>query len=199
MTLETSLSFLEVTDESQLVKIVDLADGKMAYSPFMGFEKPDAIADLVQEHGGHELADAFAALRGEQGVPVSMAGPIIKGAVVNGLLMAPSVQLPDGEQESFAALPYSVDRTLLRERKPILDKALAVIACLKCGEYFGGATSLERAQLVRVVNKLLDPNRGSLPPHSFSSPAVRPSAQDGHDSLRPGPEAWRDLGGTRAH
>lgn len=157
---------LEVTDESHLVKIIELPDGKMAYSPFMGFEKPDAIADLVQEHGTHELADAFATIRGEQGMPVSKAGPVIASAVDNGLILAPSIQTPDGTQEAFAALPYSVDRTLLRERKPILDKALAVIACLKCGEYYGGATSLERAQLVRVINKLLDPNRGFLPPHS---------------------------------
>lgn len=63
-------------------------------------------------------------------------------------------------------LPYSVDRELLRARKPVLDKALSVIACLKCGEYYGGATSLTRAQLVLVINKWLDPDRGFLPPHS---------------------------------
>lgn len=56
---------LEVGRESHLVKIIDLSDGKMAYSPFMGFEKPDAISDLVIQYGGHEIADAFQTLRGE--------------------------------------------------------------------------------------------------------------------------------------
>ncbi|MEZ3157849.1 hypothetical protein AB1K56_13060 [Microbacterium sp. BWR-S6Y] len=157
---------LDVATESNLARLVDMKDGRMAISPFMGFEHPDALADLVSEHGGHELADAFATLRGEQGIPLSRAGDVIGQAVAGGLLMAPSVDTPGGVAESFPVLPYSVDPGLLRERKPVLEKALAVIASLKCGEYYGGATSLDRAQLVRVINKWLDPNRGSLPPHS---------------------------------
>ncbi len=157
---------LDVSLESHLVKIIDLSDGKMAYSPFMGFEKPDAITDLVIEYGGHEIADAFHTLRGEQGMPLAHAGPVISNAVQHGLIMAPSVATPGGAPEAFPVLPYSVDRELLRARKPVLDKALGVIACLKCGEYYGGATSLTRAQLVLVINKWLDPDRGSLPPHS---------------------------------
>lgn len=157
---------LDVSTESSLVKIVDLTDGRMAYSPFMGFEKPDLVSSLVNEFGGSEIADAFQALRGEQGMPLEQAGPVIADAVHRGLVMAPSVATPSGQPEAFPVLPYSVDRELLRARKPVLDKALSVIACLKCGEYFGGATSLSRAQLVLVINKWLDPDRGFLPPHS---------------------------------
>jgi hypothetical protein len=100
----------------------------MAYSPFMGFEHPDALAELVTEHGGYELADALAILRGEQGMPLSRAGDVIAQAVAGGLLMAPSVDTPGGGSESFPVLPYSVDPGLLRERKPVLEKALAVIS-----------------------------------------------------------------------
>ncbi|WP_454113687.1 hypothetical protein [Microbacterium maritypicum] len=157
---------LDVTTESSLVQIIDFPDGRMAYSPFMGFEKPDAISDLAIEYGGHEIADAFLTLRGEQGMPLARAGRVLTDAVARGIVMAPSVPTPSGSLESFPVLPYSVDREFLRGRKPVLDKALSVIACLKCGEYYGGRTSLARDQLVRVINKWLDPDRGSLPPHS---------------------------------
>ena len=72
--------------------------------------------------------------------------------------MAPAVERPDGLLQPFGALPYSVDRDLLKGRKPILDKALAVLACLRCGQHFGGATNLPAASLVMVIDKLLDPD-----------------------------------------
>lgn len=157
---------LDVTTASQLVKIMPTSDGNLAYSPFLGFENPGLIGGLAEQHGSHLLADALAALRGEQGMPLSMASPVIGDAVSRGLILAPSVLLNTGEIESFAALPYSLDAEILRDRKPVLDKALAVIACLRCGQHFGGATDLSAGALVRVIDVFLDPSRGVLRPHS---------------------------------
>jgi hypothetical protein len=158
---------LPVAEGAQLAKRITLIDGEVMYSPFFGFENPEVIATLVTEYGSPELAAAFAVVRGEQGVPVSDSShPLLIDAVNRGLLMAPSVLRSDGQLQAFAALPYSLDHELLRSRKPILDKALAVVACLRCGQYYGGATSLPRHSLVSVVDKLLDPNRGFLLPHS---------------------------------
>ena len=157
---------LPVAESAQLVKRISLIDGEVVYSPFFGFEKPDVVASLVAEHGSGELAVAIAAVRGEQGMPVNDSShPLLVDAVNRGLLMAPAVQRPDGELQPFAALPYSLDRELLRSRKPILDRALAVLACLRCGQYFGGETNLDARRLVDVIDKLLDPNRGFLMPH----------------------------------
>jgi hypothetical protein len=74
------------------------------------------------------------------------------------------VRTPKGHDQPFATLPYVPDERLLTVRKPILDKALAVVACVRCGEHFGGATSTRAPEL--VLNALLDPNRGyKLRPH----------------------------------
>ncbi|MFF7535130.1 hypothetical protein ACFZB2_39570 [Streptomyces bobili] len=91
--------------------------------------------------------------------------PLLQDAIARGLLLAPAVQRPGGTLQPFAALPYVLDRDLLRGRKPVLDKALAVLACLRCGQHFGGYTSLPGHALVDVIDKLLDPNRGFLRPH----------------------------------
>ncbi|UXY33166.1 hypothetical protein [Streptomyces sp. HUAS TT20] len=156
---------LVVGESAELVKRIQLPDGDVLYSPFFGFENPQVIADLVREHGSDQLAEAFAAVRGEQGLPVSDAQPLLQDAIRRGLLLAPAVELPEGGLQPFAALPYSLDRELLHGRKPVLEKALAVVACLRCGQHFGGATSLSPAALVDVIDKLLDPARGFLMPH----------------------------------
>jgi hypothetical protein len=156
---------LDVGRSAQLVKTVKLIDGEVAYSPFFGFEHPHLIGDLVHEYGPEELAQAFARVRGEQGLPVTDAQPLLQDAIARGFLMAPAVRLPSGVAQPFAALPYTLDPSLLHGRKPILEKALAVLACLRCGQHFGGATSLPANALVDVIDKLLDPNRGFLMPH----------------------------------
>lgn len=166
-------NLLEVGRRAELVKTIPLLDGDVVYSPFFGFENPDLVGDLVRDHGPEQLAVAFAALRGEQGMPVTAAEPLLQDAIARGLLLAPAVELPDGMVQPFAALPYTLDRELLRGRKPVLEKALAVLACLRCGQHFGGATSLPADALVNVIDKLLDPNRGFLLPHSSHSRQYR--------------------------
>lgn len=158
---------LDVGRKAGLVQVLRTIDGDIAYSPFFGFENPDVFADLVREHGTDRLADEFEALRGHQGLPVAPdTHPLLMDAVARGLVMAPSVELPDGRRQPFAALPYVPDRSLLTARKPVLDKALAVLACLRCAQHDGGHTTLTESALLSVIDKLLDPNRGFLAPYS---------------------------------
>lgn len=158
---------VQVATDSGLMQRVHVIDGDIAYSPFFGFENPGLLSTLVNEHGGEQLALEFAAVKARQGLAIDAERfPLLTAAVANGLVMAPSVLTPDGAQQPFAALPYVADRQLLTARKPILDKALAVVACLRCAESFGGHSSLNAAGLINVIDKLLDPNRGFLKPHS---------------------------------
>lgn len=158
-------NLIDIGSSADLIKRVPLIDGDVLFSPFFTFENPELMGQLVQDYGSAQLADAFAMVRGEQGTPVDGAKPILMDAVAQGLLMAPSVEIPGGVTMPFATLPYTLDRQMLQRRKPVLEKALAVIACLRCGQYYGGATHLTAASLVRVIDKLLDPFRGYLEPH----------------------------------
>lgn len=159
-------TLLEVSTQSELVQVVKLGKDEILYSPFLGFEKPALISDVIRDHGSAELADALEAVRAQQGTPVSLAGAVIQDAVSRGMLMAPSVIVPGGKTEAFATLPYAIDHDLLRNRKAVLEKALAVIACLRTGQYFGGYSNLSPATLVNAIDKLL--RVGSLNPHSSS-------------------------------
>lgn len=157
----------EVAEGAGLMQTLRTIDGDIAYSPFFGFENPQVLSDLVATHGGDQLITEFAAVRAAQGLAIRPdTFPLLTQAVAGGLLLAPTVKLPDGTMQAFAALPYVADRHLLTACKPVLDKALAVLACLRCAESFGGYSNLEPAGLINVIDKLLDPNRGFLNPNS---------------------------------
>ena len=149
---------LELGKASELVQSVALIDGEVLYSPFFGFENPEMLAGLMEQHGSGRFAEELLAVRSHQGLPLDPAAhPALADAVARGLITAPSVQTPGGVLQPFATVPYVPDQQLLVARKPVLEKALAVVACVRCGEHFGGATSTRAP--VRVLNALLDPNR----------------------------------------
>ncbi|MDV8025340.1 hypothetical protein [Rhodococcus sp. IEGM 1330] len=158
---------LKVGTDAGLVQTIRSIDGDIAYSPFFGFENPALLEELVQNHGSGRLAEEFAAIRGQQGLPINSATyPLLTDAVARGLVMAPTVTLPNGADQQFAALPYVPDTRLLTSRKPIVEKALAILACLRCAQHYGGYSSLSASGLINVIGKLLDPNRGFLYPNS---------------------------------
>jgi hypothetical protein len=157
---------LEVGKESELVKGVALVDGEVLYSPFFGFENPALLASLLETHGSGRFAEELQTVRAHQGLPLDpKTHPALADAVARGFIMAPSVTTPTGDDQPFATVPYVPDQTLLTVRKPVLDKALAVLACVRCGQYFGGATSTRSP--AAVLTALLNPSHGyRLGPHS---------------------------------
>lgn len=155
---------------SGLLRTVSTIDGEVAYSPFTGFEHPDVLDGLLATHGPERMLEEFEALKNNQGLVVDASQyPLIADAVARGLLLAPTVELPDSTEQAFATLPYSLDRELLIGRKPVLDKALAVIACVRCAEQFGGYSNAKAG--VHLINTLL--REGSLNPHSSSERQYR--------------------------
>ncbi|MBI5738841.1 MAG: hypothetical protein HY997_23515 [Mycolicibacterium neoaurum] len=157
---------LDLGVSSHLLKRIRTPDGELIYSPFYAFENPKALDELVATYGNERLAEEFTLLHSYQGLPVDSATtPMLADAVARGFLMAPSVERPGGVLQPFATLPYVLSQDLLTVKKPILEKALAVIACLRCGQHFGGYNNLAPDALTHAINKLLDPNRGFLLPH----------------------------------
>ncbi len=157
---------LEVGKASDLVKSIAVIDGEVLYSPFFGFENPELLAELLEEHGSARFGEELAAIREHQGLPLDeKTYPALADAVARGFVLAPSVTRPDKVEQPFLSVPYLPDRSLLTVRKAVLEKSLAVLACVRCGQHYGGATSTREP--VRVLNALLDPSRGhQISPHS---------------------------------
>lgn len=152
-------------NQAQLIQSMTTADGTILYSPYTAFENPALLGQLVGQHGSDRLLSEFDSLRNHQGLPVRQENhPLLYEAVGRGLLLAPSVELPNGGYQPFATLPYTLDRDLLLGKKPVLEKALAVVACIRCGEHFGGYSDLPSAYA--AINRLL--RDGELNPHSSS-------------------------------
>lgn len=178
---------LQLGAETHLIKAVSGIEGTILYSPFTAFENPQLLSELAEKHGSDQLLAEFDVLRKRQGLAVDPEKhPLLYDAVARGLLLAPSVELPGGSVQPFATLPYTLDRDLLIGEKPVLDKALAVVACVRCGEEFGGYSDLPSAVL--AINKLL--REGVLAPHSSSERQYRLMRNKGIVVYGPDPMPW---------
>ena len=178
---------LDLGKTAQLVKAVSGVDGTILYSPFTAFENPAILNELAESHGSEQLLAEFDDLRQKQGLAVTPdSSPLLYDAVARGLLLAPSVELPGGDHQPFAVLPYTLDRELLVGAKPVLDKALAVVACVRCGEEFGGYSDLPSA--TAAINKLL--REGELRPHSSSRRQYRLMQNKGIVAYGADPMPW---------
>lgn len=178
---------LDLGERAQLIKAVSSVNGAILYSPFTAFENPTLLNDLAESHGSDQMIADFDALRKRQGLAITPESfPLLYDAVARGLLLAPSVELPGGGSQPFAVLPYMLDRQLLIGKKPVLDKALAVVACVRCGEEFGGYSDLPSA--TAAINKLL--REGELAPHSSSRRQYRLMHNKGIIAYGPDPMPW---------
>lgn len=155
-------SVLDVARRSELVRGFATPDGEILYSPFHGFENPAALVKVFAAHGSEQAQTEIARLTAHQGIPIGDDTPVLATAVSSGLLPAPSVQRPDGHLQPFAFLPYTIDRGYFAAKKVVLDKALAILACVRCGQHFGGATNIKSP--VALLRKLRSGD--ALAPHS---------------------------------
>jgi hypothetical protein len=105
------------------------------------------------------VRNAYERVRTYQGTPVlsTAEDEILNSLIAAGLVAGPSVERPDGNLQSFAIAPYGLPPDLLTVRKPILDKAMAVLAAVRTGQHFGGITSIYDPRL--VLRALLTPDR----------------------------------------
>lgn len=139
----------DVGTKTSVIKSAASTDGQLLYSPFTAFENPGMMTDTLIKHGPAQLADALAEVRDYQGLPVNaQTRPVLADAVALGLVTAPAVVLPDNQMMSFATVPYNLDRALFLDQKMILDKALSILACIRCGQSFGGHTNADNPQTV---------------------------------------------------
>jgi hypothetical protein len=146
------------------------ADGaNVLYSPVFWDENPEALFELLKKYPADEIAQAIAGVRAYQGYPIvdlkkpssSRKDAIILEAMDVGILPTPSVESTGGKKH-FAFTPYSGGIALTVQERAILDKARAILACIRYGQHFASITRVRKP--LSIINALEDRKR--LSPHS---------------------------------
>jgi hypothetical protein len=148
---------LELGRSAEAIRTVKVREEEVVYSPFFAYERPEAIGATLEELDVAEVRDAFGSIRGYQGAPLSTSPTkdVLTGLVSAGLMAGPALEAPDGRIETFAVAPYGLPPSLRTIRRPVLDKALAIVAAIRMGEHFGGVTSLYAP--IALLRRLQDP------------------------------------------
>jgi hypothetical protein len=142
---------LELGRAAGLVRSVRTTDGDTLYSPLMAFEQPTMVATSLAAHGPAGFWAEIPPLRQRQGVEAA-SSPELADAVARGLLPSVTATGPAGDPTTLAFLPDPADPTLLRLRKDVLDKAMALAACLRLAQHFG----LSGRGVAQVLGHLCD-------------------------------------------
>lgn len=149
-----------VAESAELIRQHALRDGtRIAVSPLYAFEQPDSLVSLFQSHATDKVREAFGRIRARPGLAVLLDGkdPIVEDMIRLGLVQAPTVVGADKRSRAFVTMPYGLHPSYLTSKKQILEKALALIACVRTGQISGGATRIRNPD--RVLAALVDPNR----------------------------------------
>jgi hypothetical protein len=154
--------------QAELIRYYSLRDGtEIATSPLYAFEQPHLLINLFEHHSTDHVREAFGRIREHPGYPIIMnnSDPIAEEIVSLGLVPAPTVVGADQQKRAFAIILYGLDPVYPTSKKQILERALALIACVRCGEVSGGATHINFPDA--LLAKLMDKNRNyTLKAHS---------------------------------
>lgn len=128
---------------------------RVLYSPLYWTENPEKIEtifNLLKKFGAEKITGALRRVRDYQGFPLPdnlLSGKpskllreedlIIFEAINKGMLLAPKVDSLRGGKH-FAFTPYV---GIPIEEKIILEKAMAILACVRYGQHFGSITKIK--------------------------------------------------------
>lgn len=141
------------------------ADGTdVLYSPVFWDQNPEALFDMLKKYPAEEIAEAIGSVRAYQGYPIvnlkkpnsSRRDLIIVEAMDRGILPTPSVESTGGKRH-FAFTPYSGGIALTNQERAILDKARAILACIRYGEHYAGASRIRHPLL--IIDALIERKR----------------------------------------
>ena len=144
------------------------ASEALLYSPLYWEENPEQTFLLIQKWGATRIAAALRRVKEHQGMPIVDAGHqgsdedrIIIEAMAAGLLPSPEVNSTRGPKK-FAFTPYQGQIGLEKHERAILQKARALLACVRYGEHYGSVTRInDPGAIIRALR-----SRGSIGPHT---------------------------------
>ncbi|MEX2138499.1 MAG: hypothetical protein WD894_04515 [Pirellulales bacterium] len=133
--------------------------GSIAFSPLYHDENPEKFIALIDKYRGEDVIDRIRTIRSYQGKPVDLeTDPILREAIKTGCLPTPSVNSTAGPKQ-FVFTPLQGVGQL---EKSILEKARAIVACVRYGQHFAGVTRIVDPLL--ILTRLRD--RKVIGPHS---------------------------------
>jgi hypothetical protein len=181
-----------IGETAELIRFYALRDGtEIATSPLHAFERPDRLVELFEHYDADYVREAFNQIRSQPGFPILMNNdhPIVEDMVRLGLVPAPTVVGADRQERAFAIMLYGLDSIYLTSKKQVLDRALALIACVRCGEVSGGITPIRMHD--KLLAALMNPNRNyTLKGHSSTPRQYAPLVRMGMITLIPMGELW---------
>lgn len=129
------------------------------YAPIYWEENPKLLMELCDRYNTNEVLKAVKSLRSNQGKPIEMVtDPILLEAISSGCLPAPEVSSTAGEKK-FLFTPL---QGVKKYEKSILNKARAIVACMRYGEAYGQITKIKYPKL--FLESFLQ--KGYIRPHT---------------------------------
>jgi hypothetical protein len=116
-------------------------DGSViGFSPLYHDENPEKLLELFDKFPGYDVTTKLQSIRAEQGRPIeAISDPILMEAIRMGCIPTPSVSSTGGKKH-FAFTPLQGVGIL---EKSLLEKARALVACVRYGQHFAGVTKIK--------------------------------------------------------
>lgn len=134
-------------------------DGEaISYSPALTELNPKKLYDFSSKHANHDLSKILTSIRNFQGIPVEqLNSPTLLQAFYSGILLQTSV----GTGQNKHSYVFAPMENVSQENKIILDKARAILSCVRHGEYHQqDSTKIRSAYLILNAMKTRKQLRG---------------------------------------
>lgn len=123
----------EVGDAGTYLEQFYTATGEeISFSPALTELHPEKIYNFTQKNPQHDLSTVYSEIRKFQGKPLEqVTNKIVKEAFYSGILLQTEIGVGQNKRQYLFAPVENVSQ----ENRIILDKARAILSCVRCGEY----------------------------------------------------------------
>lgn len=154
---------------------------KVVYSPLYYEGNPEKALLIAQKYGDPTINKLVSRVRTEQGVPSEHLpdAKLLDDLALAGLILRPGV-----EEKSFVFTPQL---GFAPEETVILDKARAIVSCVRYGEHYAGFSRIIYPSA--IIRKLIEVRK--LAPHSAHDKQYGPLVLRGIGRIEPVGSRWR--------
>lgn len=131
----------------------------ITYSPLYHDENPEKVIELIDAYPDEDVVAILRSIREYQGKPIdSIANPVLLTAISTGCIPTPTVTSTNGSKRFMFTPLQGVGKL----EKSQLEKARAIVACVRYGEHFAGITKI--LYPLAILHRLKDNKQ--VGPHS---------------------------------